>query len=82
MSYLLDTNILSAYLRRPAGLAHRFTQYSGRRYTTSLALAELFVWAYNRQDPSDAITQATVIESHGQPPAEYGYSEEDLDDDW
>jgi hypothetical protein len=26
MSFLLDTNIVSAHLRRPAGLAHRFTQ--------------------------------------------------------
>lgn len=51
MSFLLDTNILSTHLRRPAGLAHRFFQYSGRLYTTSIALAELFVWAYNRPDP-------------------------------
>ena len=30
MSFLLDTNILSAQLRRPSNLAHRFMQYSGR----------------------------------------------------
>ena len=29
MSFLLDTNILSAHLRRPAGLVHRFVQHSG-----------------------------------------------------
>src|SRR5580658_8093639 len=52
MSFLLDTNILSAHLRRPAGLAHRFFQYSGRLYTSSVALAELFVWAHNRPDPT------------------------------
>ena len=46
--FLLDTNIVSAHLRRPSGLAHRFFQYSGRLYTSSVALAELFVWAYNR----------------------------------
>lgn len=51
MSFLLDTNILSVHLRRPSGLAHRFFQHSGRLYTPSLALAELFVWAYNRPDP-------------------------------
>jgi tRNA(fMet)-specific endonuclease VapC len=51
MTFLLDTNILSAHLRRPAGLAHRFFQYSGRLYTSSVVLAELFVWAYNRPDP-------------------------------
>jgi len=52
MSFLLDTNILSAHLRHPAGLAHRFFQYSGRLYTSSIVLAELFVWAYNRPDPT------------------------------
>ena len=55
MSFLLDTNILSAYLRRPAGLAHRFFQYSGRVYTSSVVLAELFVWAYNRSDPAELL---------------------------
>ena len=52
MSFLLDTNILSTHLRRPSGFAHRFIQYSGRLYTSTLALAELFVWAHNRPDPT------------------------------
>ncbi len=55
MSFLLDTNILSAHLRRPSGLAHRFIQYSGRLYTSSVALAELFVWAHNRPDPAKVL---------------------------
>ena len=55
MSFLLDTNILSAHLRRPSGLAHRFVQYSGRLYTSSVVLAELFVWAYNRPDPTTVL---------------------------
>ncbi len=55
MSFLLDTNILSAHLRRPSGLAHRFFQYSGRLYTASVALAELFVWAHNRPDPTKVL---------------------------
>ena len=52
MSFLLDTNILSAHFRRPSAVAHRFFQYSGRLYTSSVALAELFVWAHNRPDPT------------------------------
>ncbi len=52
MSFLLDTNILSSHFRRPSGLAHRFFQHSGRLYTASVALAELFVWAHNRPDPT------------------------------
>jgi len=34
MSFLLDTNICSAHLKRPGGLAHRMIQYSGRLYTS------------------------------------------------
>ena len=52
MSFLLDTNILSTDLRRPTALAHRFLQYSGRLYTATICLAELYVWAFARSDPS------------------------------
>jgi tRNA(fMet)-specific endonuclease VapC len=52
MSFLLDTNILSAHLRRPAQLAHRFFQHSGRLYTSCVCLGELYVWAYGRKDPA------------------------------
>jgi tRNA(fMet)-specific endonuclease VapC len=55
MSFLLDTNILSTHLRRPSGVAHRFFQYAGRLYTSSVALAELFVWAHNRPDPTKVL---------------------------
>jgi tRNA(fMet)-specific endonuclease VapC len=55
VSFLLDTNVLSAHLRRPAGLAHRFFQHSGRLYTSSICLGELYVWAYGRRDPAPMI---------------------------
>src|SRR5437879_2581418 len=55
MSFLLDADHLSAHLRRPSGLAHRFFQYSSRLYTPSVALAELYVWAYRRPDPVAAL---------------------------
>jgi tRNA(fMet)-specific endonuclease VapC len=51
MSFLLDTNICSAHIRRPAGLAHRFFQYSGRLYISTIVLGELYAWAYRRQSP-------------------------------
>lgn len=50
MSFLLDTNICSAHLRRPTGLAHRFMQHSGRLYVPSIVFAELFSWANRRDD--------------------------------
>ncbi len=52
MSYLLDTDILSAHLRRPAGLTHRFVQHSGRLFTSGVCLGELYVWAYRLQNPT------------------------------
>lgn len=64
MSYLLDTNILSAHLRRPSGLQHRFVQHSGRLYTSSVALAELYDWAYRRPDPAAALAAVEKMLFH------------------
>ena len=64
MSFLLDTDHLSAHLRRPSGLAHRFFQYSGRLYTPSIALAELYVWAYRRPDPTEALASIDTMLFH------------------
>lgn len=50
MSFLLDTNILSAHLKRPGGLTHRFIQHGGRLFTSSICLAELYVWAFGKAD--------------------------------
>ena len=51
MSYLLDTNICSAHLKRPAGLVHRFIQHSGRLFIPTPVLGELYTWAYHRSHP-------------------------------
>lgn len=51
MKYLLDTNICSAYLRRPGGLAHRFMQHGGGLAIPSIVLAELYTWAFRRPQP-------------------------------
>jgi tRNA(fMet)-specific endonuclease VapC len=61
MSFLLDTNILSAHLRKPGGLGHRFIQYSGRLYTSSICLGELFVWAYGRDDPAPTLAAIRTL---------------------
>ena len=54
MSFLLDTDICSAHLKRPAGLMHRFVQHAGRLYISTVALGELYVWAFHRPDPAPA----------------------------
>ena len=51
MSFLLDTNICSAHLKRPAGLMHRFVQHSGGLYIATIVLGELYAWAYRRPNP-------------------------------
>jgi tRNA(fMet)-specific endonuclease VapC len=51
MSFLLDTNICSAHFRRPAGLAHRFIQHSGRLAIPTIVLAELYAGAYHEPNP-------------------------------
>jgi predicted nucleic acid-binding protein len=45
MSFLLDTDICSAHIRRPAGLAHRFFQHAGRLWISAVTLAELHAGA-------------------------------------
>jgi tRNA(fMet)-specific endonuclease VapC len=63
MTYLLDTNIISAHLRRPAGLQHRFIQHGGRIAVPTIVLAELYAWAFGKDDPlSLSKTIATVLE--------------------
>jgi tRNA(fMet)-specific endonuclease VapC len=51
MSYLLDTNICSAHIRRPSGLFHRFQQHFGRLFISTVVLGELYAWAFRRDDP-------------------------------
>lgn len=52
MNFLLDTNICSAHMRRPAGLAHRFIQHSGRLSIPTVVLAELYAGAFLLDDPT------------------------------
>jgi len=55
MSFLLDTNICSAHMRRPGGLAHRFIQYSGRIWISTTVLAELYAGAYKLDRPNKTL---------------------------
>jgi tRNA(fMet)-specific endonuclease VapC len=46
MTHLLDTNICSAHMRRPARLAHRFVQFIGQLAISTIVLAELHAGAF------------------------------------
>jgi tRNA(fMet)-specific endonuclease VapC len=70
MTHLLDADICSAHMKRPAGLAHRFLQYSGGIAISSVALAELFAGAYKLPQPTrflagiaDLLQDAVVLDS-------------------
>lgn len=55
MSFLLDTNICSFHFRKPEGLFSKLIQHSGRVFINSIVLAELYAWAYRRDDPSSLL---------------------------
>jgi len=44
MSFVIDTDTCSAYLKGNTLAWKRFQQYSGQLYVSSISLAELFTW--------------------------------------
>ena len=56
MSYLLDTNICSEYMRRPSKLFHHFVQHSGRLHVSCVSLSELYTWSFKQDDPSQILS--------------------------
>ena len=52
MRFLLDTNICSAHMRRPGGLAHRFFQHTGQLAISTVVLAELHAGAFKHPQPA------------------------------
>src|SRR5262249_34148027 len=61
MSFLLDTNICSAHLKRPSGLTHYFNQHSGRLYLSTVVLGELYAWAYRRPLQDSLLRKIEVL---------------------
>jgi tRNA(fMet)-specific endonuclease VapC len=59
VSFLLDTDTCSFHLKRPSGLAHRFVQHSGGLNLSTIALAELYAWAYRRTHPAKLLQAIT-----------------------
>jgi tRNA(fMet)-specific endonuclease VapC len=55
INFLLDTDTCSDHLKRLAGLMHRITQHVGGLCIPTIALGELYTWAFNRKNPADSI---------------------------
>ena len=51
VSFLLDTDICSAYLKGRGPVSNRFIQYGGRLNISTVTQGELFVWALRAQAP-------------------------------
>jgi tRNA(fMet)-specific endonuclease VapC len=71
VTHLLDTNICSAHMRHPAGLAHRFFQYAGGITISTVVLAELYAGAYKHPNPpkllaliNDLLQEVFVLITH------------------
>ncbi len=56
MRFLLDTNICSAHMQRPARLTHRFIQHVNQLAIPTVVLGELFAGAYRHPDPARLLT--------------------------
>ena len=52
MSFLIDTDIISAHLRGTAAVTNRFLQHTGRLHVSVVTLAELKTWIYRRNTPT------------------------------
>lgn len=51
MSFLLDTDTCSAYLKANPRVQARFQQYLGRLHISTITLGELFTWAKRAKAP-------------------------------
>ena len=51
MSFLLDTDICSAYLRGDRTVFNRFLQHTGGLHVSAVSLAELYSWAHRAAAP-------------------------------
>ncbi len=86
MSFLLDTNICSAHLKRPSGLIHRFVQHGGGLFISTVVLGELYTWAYRRNDPQkllsvieqDLLPDLTVLDFDRQCASQFGQLQAEL----
>ena len=79
MTHLLDTNICSAHMRHPVGLAHRFFQYAGGIAISTVVLAELYAGAYKHPNPPkllalivDILGEVTVLDFDSACAEEFG----------
>jgi tRNA(fMet)-specific endonuclease VapC len=70
VSFLVDTDICSAYIKGNKLVFQRFLQYGGRLYTSAIVLGELFTWALRvrasprrLQDVDDLLKLVAILDA-------------------
>lgn len=63
MSFLLDTDICSAYLKGNNAIAKRFVQYGGRLHISTLTLGERYSWALRAASPPRRLSEIIGLQS-------------------
>lgn len=61
MSFLVDTDTCSAYLKGNARVTSRFLQYTGGLHISTVTLGELFTWALRAKAPTQRLTDLTDL---------------------
>ena len=79
MSFLLDTDICSAYLRGNVAVFNRFVQHSGGLHISTISLGELYSWAYRSKSSSslaaglsDLLSEITLLDVNGAVALKFG----------
>jgi predicted nucleic acid-binding protein len=69
MSFLIDTDTCSAYVKGDRAVVNRFAQYSGGLHISAVTLGELLTWALRaqapprrRQEVEDLVNLVTVLD--------------------
>src|SRR5579862_2201936 len=55
MSYLIDTDIASAFLKGNGAVFNRFIQYGGGLYISVVSVAELYSWVYRAKSSASRL---------------------------
>jgi predicted nucleic acid-binding protein len=61
VSFLLDTDICSKYLRGSSAIESRFLQYGGRLSVSVISVAELLAWAGRAASPKARIDSVRAL---------------------
>jgi tRNA(fMet)-specific endonuclease VapC len=79
VSYLLDTDVCSAYLKGNRSVWNKCIQYGGRIHVSAINVAELYVWALRRNasprrliDLTEFLEDVTILNPDAEVARRYG----------